>query len=104
MVGVGHTLALVTHASPASHQGGTLRVVAGGGVDSIDPGAAWSANDWQLLSMTNDGLLAYARSPYPGSASLVPDLATALPLVQDDGRTFTFRLRRGVRGCSGCLP
>jgi YVTN family beta-propeller protein len=101
MVGTGRTLALVTHAAPASHRGGTLNVVAGGGVDSIDPGAAWSASDWQLLSMTNDGLLTYARTSSPGSASLVPDLATALPLVQDGGRTFTFRLRRGVRYSNG---
>jgi YVTN family beta-propeller protein len=101
MVGAGRTLALVTLAAPASHRGGTLRVVAGGGVDSIDPGAAYSANDWQLLSMTNDGLLTYARSSYPGSAALVPDLATALPLVQDGGRTFTFKLRRGVRYSNG---
>jgi DNA-binding SARP family transcriptional activator/ABC-type transport system substrate-binding protein len=101
IVGTGHTLALVTHASPASHQGGTLRVVAGGGVDSIDPGAAYSANDWQLLSMTNDGMLTYARSPYPGRTALVPDLATALPLIQDGGRTFTFKLRRGVRYSNG---
>ncbi len=101
MVGAGRTLALVTHAAPAAHRGGTLNVVAGGGVDSIDPGAAWSANDWQLLSMTDDGLLTYARNSYPGSASLVPDLATALPLVQDGGRTFTFRLRSGVRYSNG---
>jgi YVTN family beta-propeller protein len=101
MVGAGRTLALVTHAAPATHRGGTLSVVAGGGVDSIDPGVAWSASDWQLLSMTNDGLLTYARSSYPGSAALVPDLATTLPLVQDGGRTFTFRLRRGVRYSNG---
>src|SRR6266545_947965 len=101
MVGAGRTLALVTLAAPATHRGGTLTVVAGSGVDSIDPGAAYSASDWQLLSMTNDGMLTYARSPYPGSAALVPDLATTLPLVQDGGRTFTFRLRRGVRYSNG---
>ncbi len=101
MAGAGRTLTLVTAASAASHQGGTLRVVAGASVDSIDPGAAYSANDWQLLSMIYDGLLTYSRSPYPGSAALVPDLATALPLVQDGGRTFTFTLRRGVRYSSG---
>jgi peptide/nickel transport system substrate-binding protein len=101
MVGAGRTLALVTQAAPATHRGGTLSVVAGGGVDAIDPGVAYSASDWQLLSMAYDGLLTYARSSYPGSAALVPDLAIALPLVQDGGRTFTFRLRRGVRYSNG---
>jgi peptide/nickel transport system substrate-binding protein len=101
MAGAGRTLALVTQASASSHQGGTLRVVAGAGVDSIDPGAAYTPNAWQLLSMTYDGLLTYARNPTPGSAELVPDLATALPVVQDSERTFTFTLRRGVRYSNG---
>lgn len=101
MVGFGRRLALVTLAAPATHQGSTLRVVAGGGVDSVDPGAAYSADDWQLLSLTNDGMLTYARISYPGGAALVPDLATGFPLVQDGGRTFTFHMRRGVRYSNG---
>jgi ABC-type transport system substrate-binding protein/DNA-binding SARP family transcriptional activator len=100
MVDAGHALALVTQATPEAHRGGTLNVVAGV-VYSIDPGAAWSPNDWQLLSMTNDGLLTYARNSYPGSTSVVPDLATTLPLVGDGGRSFTFRLRSGVRYSNG---
>jgi len=103
MVDLGRTLALITHAAPAAHRGGTLNVVAGGGVTSIDPGTAWSPNNWQLLSMTNDGLLTYARNSYAGSAALVPDLATALPLVRDGGRTFIFRLRGGVRYSNGIV-
>jgi DNA-binding SARP family transcriptional activator len=103
IVGVGDTLALVTLAAPATHRGGTLQVVAGDGIDSIDPGAAYSANAWQLLSMTNDGLLTYARTSHPGGAMLVPDLATALPLIQDGGRTFTFKLRRDVHYSNGIV-
>jgi YVTN family beta-propeller protein len=103
MVDIGGSLALATLASPATHRGGTLRLVAGDGIDSIDPGAAYSSEDWQLLSMTNDGMLTYARTPHAGGAVLVPDLATALPLVQDGGRTFTFKLRRGVRYSNGTI-
>jgi ABC-type transport system substrate-binding protein/DNA-binding SARP family transcriptional activator len=101
MVGTGDRLAIVTGVSPAEHRGGALHVVAGDGVDSIDPGAAYSANDWQLLSMTNDGLLTYARASGPGGAVVVPDLATSLPVVDDGGRTFTFTLRRGVHYSNG---
>jgi ABC-type transport system substrate-binding protein/DNA-binding SARP family transcriptional activator len=96
-------LAVLTGVSPAEHAGGTLQVVAGSGIDSIDPGAAYSANDWQILSMTNDGLLTYARSSTPSAAVIVPDLATSLPLVHDGGRTFTFTVRRGVRYSDGTL-
>src|SRR5262249_23104190 len=51
----------------------------------------------------NDGLLTYARNSYPGDAALVPDLATALPLVRDGGRTFIFRLRDGGRYSNGIV-
>jgi peptide/nickel transport system substrate-binding protein len=94
-------LALATLASPATHRGGTLRVIADGGLDSIDPGEAYSAIGWQLLSLTNDGLLTYTRTSGPAGATIVPDLAISLPTVQDDGRTFTFRLRAGVRYSTG---
>lgn len=101
MVGSGATLVMTTLAAPAAHRGGTLQVVAGNGVDSVDPGAAYSLNDWQLLSMANDGLLAYAPSAAPGDATIVPDLAVSMPLVGDGGRTFTFHLRPGVRYSNG---
>jgi ABC-type transport system substrate-binding protein/sugar lactone lactonase YvrE len=103
MVGSGRTLALTTGVSPAEHRGGTLQVVAGEGVDSIDPGAAYSADDWQLLSITNDGLLTYARGSEPGGGTLVPDLATSLPVIADGGRTLTFQLRRGLRYSDGTV-
>jgi peptide/nickel transport system substrate-binding protein len=95
------TLAVAALASSASHRGGALRVVGGDGLDSIDPGQAYSAIGWQLLSLTNDGLLTYARSAGPAGATIVPDLATSLPVAQDGGRAFTFQLRPGVRYSTG---
>jgi ABC-type transport system substrate-binding protein/DNA-binding SARP family transcriptional activator len=94
------TLAFSTDASAATHRGGTLRIVAGE-LDSIDPGVAWSEIGWELLSLTNDGLLTYARMSGPAGATIVPDLAVSLPTIQDGGRTFTFRLRAGTRYSTG---
>ena len=94
-------LALTTGASPASHLGGTLRVVADDNLDSLDPGRGWSSTGWAVLSLTNDGLVTYARMPGPGGATIVPDLAVALPVAQDGGRTYTFQLRRGLRYSTG---
>ena len=90
-----------TRASPASHVGGTLRVVAGDDLDSLDPGRGWSAASWHVLALTNDGLVTYARVPGPGGATIVPDLAVALPIAQEGGRIYTFQLRRGVRYSTG---
>jgi hypothetical protein len=94
-------LALATSASPASHRGGTLRVVVDDNLDSLDPGSGWSSPSWHVLSLTNDGLVTYARMAGPGGATIVPDLAVALPIAQAGGRTYTFQLRRGVRYSNG---
>ncbi len=90
-------LAVVTGAGATAHTGGTLRVVAEGGLDSIDPGTSWSIFGWELLSMTHAGLVTYAREPGPAGSTIVPDLATAVPPPRDHGRTYTFQIRRGLR-------
>jgi ABC-type transport system substrate-binding protein/DNA-binding SARP family transcriptional activator len=93
--------------SPASHRGGTLRVVRKlerGAGDSADP-ATWHGSfaHWQMLSLTNDGLVTYRRVGGLAGDSLVADLATALPAPTDHGRTYTFQLQRGIRYSNGLL-
>lgn len=90
-------------ASSRRRRGGTLRVVSEGGdtFDSIDPGAAFRSASWQLLSLVYDGLVTYRRTGGPSGQTVVPDLATALPVVQDGGRTYVFQLRRGIRYSDG---
>jgi peptide/nickel transport system substrate-binding protein len=97
----GGRLVFATQPTAGSHRGGTLRIAGGDDLDSVDPGVAWSASGWQLLALTNDGLLTYARSPGSAGAVVVPDLAVSLPTVRDGGRAFTFRLRRGVSYSNG---
>jgi ABC-type transport system substrate-binding protein/DNA-binding SARP family transcriptional activator len=94
--------------SPASHRGGTLRVLREPTVaslgDSADP-AGWrgSFSQWQMLSLTNDGLVTYRRLGGLAGNMLVPDLATSLPAPTNGGRTYTFELRSGIRYSNGDL-
>ena len=46
--------------------------------------------------MTNDGLVAYRKVGGPDGLSIVPDLATALPEISDDGLTYRFAVRDDV--------
>ncbi|HEY2125843.1 MAG TPA: BTAD domain-containing putative transcriptional regulator [Streptosporangiaceae bacterium] len=91
--------------SLASHRGGTLTLI--GQVyltdQSADPAVAYQLPLWDMLSITNDGLVGYARVGGPAGNSLVPDLATALPVPGDGGRTYRFRLRPGIRYSNGVL-
>ena len=93
-------------AAGASHRGGTLTAVySEGNVNTIDPAAATSTNvpPPQFLGLTNDGLVTLNHVAGPGGTRLVPDLALALPAPADHGRTYTFRLRPGIRYSTGAL-
>jgi YVTN family beta-propeller protein len=89
-------------ASPASHRGGTLKVL-GGDFDSIDPARAYLNTSWATLILTNDGLATFRRVGGVEGTQVVPDLALDLPTPTDGGRTYTFQLRQGIRYANGAL-
>jgi YVTN family beta-propeller protein len=90
--------------SLASHRGGTLTVL-----DPIpqfgppDPAVAYYVWAYQMLSMTNDGLVGYRRVAGLAGDQLVPDLATTLPAPTGGGKTYVFQLRSGIRYSNGQL-
>ncbi len=95
---------VATLASPLAHRGGTLRVMAGDDVFAcvcVEPLDALGGAGWQLLDLVYDGLVAYRRIGGPGGSVLVPDLAQAVPRPSDGGRTYVFRLRRGLHFSDG---
>ena len=51
--------------------------------------------------MTGDGLVAFDQASGLAGTQLVPDLAVSLPTPTDGGRTYTFRLRPGIRYSNG---
>ena len=51
--------------------------------------------------MTGDGLAAFNQVSGLAGTQLVADLATSLPEPTDGGRTYTFRLRSGIRYSNG---
>jgi YVTN family beta-propeller protein len=84
----------------ASHRGGTLTVVTRY-LPAEDPVVAYGIPDLPALSAVYDGLVALRKSGGTQGYTLVPDLATRLPLPTDGGRTYTFALRPGIRYSSG---
>jgi len=94
---------LAVGASAEEHRGGTLTVSSPGTSTptTLDPAFVTDSIGWQILSVTNDGLLAYRKVGGPDGASLVPDLAAGLPQVSDDGLTYRFPLRDGIHYSTG---
>jgi peptide/nickel transport system substrate-binding protein len=77
---------------------GTLLVQSHSDVDALDPGVAYAAFDFALLRGMVRELYSF-DTRVTGERSLVPvpDLADGPYELSDDGRTYSFRIRRGVR-------
>jgi YVTN family beta-propeller protein len=95
-------LHVAVRSTGGEHRGGTLRVLAAAGVDSIDLALA-APNIWSVLTLTNDGLVGFRRVGGVQGTQLVPDLAVSLPAPTDGGKTYTFQVRPGVHYANGKL-
>ncbi|MGY2075293.1 ABC transporter substrate-binding protein [Blastococcus sp. SYSU DS0828] len=81
--------------SPSDERGGTLRVVAPA-IDSLDPQRSYLPGVWNLMRLYARTLVTFASAPGE-TGELVPDLATDLGTVSEDGLRWTFTLKEGVR-------
>src|SRR5438067_7186929 len=88
--------------SSSGQAGGTLMTVAKGAPSgSPDPQINYTLQEWQLLIISHDGLLAFKRTSGTEGTKIVPDLATAVPKAQDGGKTYVFHIRKGIKYSNG---
>jgi peptide/nickel transport system substrate-binding protein len=89
-------------AVPVIPEGGTLRVnVTGTDFGSLDPAINYDTDGAQLLYATCAKLVNYPDRPAPRGSVLEPELASGMPSVSGDGRTYTFRVSSDFRFSSG---
>ncbi len=63
----------------------------------MDPALAYAPLSWQVLYATCAKLLNYPDRGGAAGSQLVPEVAQSLPTISDDGRTYTFTIRKGFR-------
>jgi peptide/nickel transport system substrate-binding protein len=85
----------------SQHKGGTLHLVAKSAGGSLDPMVNYTLQYWQLYQSTYDGLLAFTKKAGQASFTVVPDLAEAMPKVSNGDKTYTFKLRKGIKFSDG---
>jgi peptide/nickel transport system substrate-binding protein len=83
------------------HRGGTMRLVARSAAGTVDPHINYTLQYWQIYQGLYDGLLAFKKAPGSDGFAKVPDLAEAMPEVTNDGKTYTFKIRKGVMFSNG---
>jgi peptide/nickel transport system substrate-binding protein len=86
----------------AFKKGGTLKIaISEGDFEHSDPGIAYDATSWAMLYAVNQNLVNYPEKPGAEGAKLYPEAAEAFPTVSKDGKTYTFRIRKGLRLSNG---
>ena len=83
------------------HRGGTMRLLARSAAGTLDPHINYTDQGWQMYQPIYDGLVAFRKAEGMDGFTIVPDLAEALPEVTNDGKTFTFKLRKGIKFSTG---
>jgi len=80
----------------SEEQGGTLRYAMASNIESTDPGNTYYGYVWNFSRYYARTLLTYSPEPGDKSTEPVPDMATEMPKVSDDGKTYTLTLRDGL--------
>ena len=83
------------------HRGGTLKMTAHGSAGTIDPAINYTVEFAQVLWLTNDGLVTFKKVEGKESNDVVADLAEEVPKAQDGGKTYVFKLRKGIKFSNG---
>jgi len=89
-------VAAPTAFAAAPKQGGAATITFNNDLTTLDPQVGYDWQNWSVIKSIFDGLMDYK----PGTTELEPDLAESYA-VSDDGLTYTFKLRDGVRFHNG---
>jgi peptide/nickel transport system substrate-binding protein len=87
--------------SAGGGRGGTLTLLANSNWGTADPAKNYTLQEWQLLIITNDGLVQFRSANGSAGTELLPDLATSIPKPTNGGKTYTFTLRPGIKYSDG---
>jgi len=77
--------------------GGTLNITFKDDLKTLDPAVAYDTDSWSVERAIYNGLLDYKGF----TTELTPDIAAAMPDITNGGKTYTFKLRSGVKFSNG---
>src|ERR671926_601007 len=88
--------------SSAAKKGGTMRLnMSATDVDFSDPSLAYGTISWQIEYATALKLLNYPDKGPPLGWRLQHEAAAGLPIISNNGKKYTFTIKRGLRFSDG---
>src|SRR5215217_8311377 len=95
--GTAFNSALTNVVNPSETKGGTLKFANSGDWDTLDPGETYYGYSWNFARLYGRSLLMFKAAPGKEGNQLVPDLAESPGQVSEGGKTWTYKLRQGVK-------
>jgi peptide/nickel transport system substrate-binding protein len=83
------------------HRGGTMRILAHQAGGTIDPHINYTLQYWQIYQSLYDGLINFQKADGADGFTKVPDIAEAFPEPTNDGKTYVFKIRKGIMFSNG---
>jgi peptide/nickel transport system substrate-binding protein len=83
------------------HRGGTMRILAHQAGGTIDPHINYTLQYWQIYQSLYDGLVNFQKADGADGFTKVPDIAEAFPEPTNDGKTYVFKIRKGIMFSNG---
>jgi peptide/nickel transport system substrate-binding protein len=83
--------------NPSDVKGGVLRMANEGDWDSLDPANNYYSYEWDFGRLYTRTLVTFAAAPGVAGAKLVPDLAQSLGVASDGAKTWTYKLKPGLK-------
>ena len=88
--------------SSAAKKGGTMRMnMSATDVDFTDPSLAYGTISWQIEYATALKLVNYPDKAPPAGGRLQPEAAVGMPIVSNNGKQYTFKIRSGLKLSNG---
>src|SRR5919108_194547 len=88
--------------SQAAKKGGTMRLnMSDTDLDFSDPSLSYYVIGWQVEYATQIKLVNYPDKVAPAGSRLIPEGAAAMPIISNNGKTYTFTIRKGLRFSDG---
>jgi len=81
----------------STHKGGTVTYAMSDVPDSFDPGNTYYAYMYNFSRLYARPLMTFAPGPGEKGNNLVPDLAESKGVASDGGKTWTYKIRKGLK-------
>ncbi|WP_431950569.1 ABC transporter substrate-binding protein [Actinacidiphila sp. bgisy167] len=93
----GFNAAINKVANASDKKGGTLKFIGTQDADSWDPQRGYYGFMWDFARYYTRQLVSFSPEPGLASTTLKPDLATSNAKISDDGKTYTYTLKDGLK-------